>query len=126
MIFARGRISQDIIGNAAVGDRVFAHVHRHRHHRRHRLDARNIDFRKLLDEVEHGIELAAQMLDLIISNRDARQMRNAADGIGVDGHAKALAFIGILPVAIPEAAQRANGRSRCSGPRRIALTARPI
>jgi hypothetical protein len=111
MIFAQGRIRQDIIGNAAVGDRILAHVHRHWHYRRHRLDARNIDFRKLLDEGEHGIELAAQMFDLIIGNRDARQMRDAADGIGVDGHAKTLAFIGILSVAIPEVAQRANGRA---------------
>lgn len=92
MIFARGRVRHDGIGNAAVGYLVLAHFHRRRHHRCHGLDARNIDFRKLLDKSEHGIELTAKVLDLIIGNRYARKVRNPADGIGVNGHAKALAF----------------------------------
>ena len=92
MIFARGRVRHDGIGNAAVGYLVLAHFHRHRHHRCHGLDARNIDFRKLLDKSEHGIELTAKVLDLIIGNRYARKVRNPADGIGVNGHAKAMAF----------------------------------
>ena len=99
MIFARGRIGEDGVRNAAVADRVLAHVHRHRYHRRHRLDAGNIDFRKLLDEVENGIELPAQMLDLIISNRDARQMRDAADGMGLSPRQRLLAVE--LPLAAP-------------------------
>ena len=92
MIFARGRVRHDGIGDAAVGYLVPAHFHRHRHHRSHGLDARNIDFRKLLDKSEHGIELTAKVLDLVVGNRYARKVRNPANGIGVNGHAKALAF----------------------------------
>ena len=44
------------------------------------------DLLQLLDEGEHGVELALQMLDLALGDGDARQMRDAADGIGVDGH----------------------------------------
>jgi hypothetical protein len=35
---------------------------------------------------QHGVELALQVLDLVVGNRDARQMRDAADGGGIDGH----------------------------------------
>jgi len=89
MIFARRRVGEHGIRNTAVGDPILAHCHRHRHHRGHRLDAGDIDFRELLDEGEHGVELTAQVLDLVIGNRYARQMRDAADRIGVYGHAKA-------------------------------------
>ena len=41
---------------------------------------------KLLDESQHGVELARKMLDLVLGNRDARQMRDPADGLGVNGH----------------------------------------
>ncbi len=61
-------------------------LHHHRRHRGHRLDARDVDLLQLLDEGEHGVELAAQVLDLVLGDGDARQMRDAADGIGVDGH----------------------------------------
>ena len=44
------------------------------------------DLRQLLDEGQHGVELALEMLDLVLGDRDARQMRNTADGGGVDGH----------------------------------------
>jgi hypothetical protein len=32
------------------------------------------------------------VLDLVVGNRYARKVRNPANGIGVNGHAKALAF----------------------------------
>jgi len=92
MIFARGRVCHDGIGDAAVGYLVLAHCHRHRHHRCHRLDTRNIDFRELLDKSQHSIELTAQVLNLVVGDRYAREMRDPADPIGVNGHAKALAF----------------------------------
>ena len=41
---------------------------------------------KLLDKSEHGVEFALEMLDFILGHGDAGEMRNAADGIGVDGH----------------------------------------
>src|SRR5205814_1504735 len=46
----------------------------------------DLSFRKLLDESEDSVELAAKMLDLVLGNSEARQMRYAADGVGVDGH----------------------------------------
>ena len=82
----RRRIGDDVIGDAAVGHLVLAHLHRHRRDRGHRLDALDIDLAELLDEGQDGVELAAEILDLVFGNRDPRQMRNAADGIGIDGH----------------------------------------
>ena len=41
---------------------------------------------ELFDKGQNGVELAAQILDLIVGNRDTRQMRDTADGGGVDGH----------------------------------------
>jgi hypothetical protein len=87
VILARRRIRHDGVGDAAVGHLVLTHLHRHRRHRRHWLDARNIDLRELLDESQHGVELALKMLDLVLGNRDARKMRHPADSIGVNGHA---------------------------------------
>ena len=72
--------------DAAVGHHVLALLHRHRRHRGHRLDALDIHLAKLLDERQHGVELALQVLDLIVGDRDARQMRDTADGGGIDGH----------------------------------------
>ena len=46
----------------------------------------DIHLAELLDERQHGVELALQVLDLVIGDRDARQMRDAADGGGIDGH----------------------------------------
>ena len=46
----------------------------------------DIHLGQLLDERQHGVELALQVLDLIVRDRDARQMRDAADGCGIDGH----------------------------------------
>lgn len=82
----RRRIGDDGIRNAAVGHGVVAHLHRHRRHRRHRLDTFDIDFRQLLDKSQNGVELALEVFDFVIRNRYARQMRNAADGLGVNGH----------------------------------------
>ena len=46
----------------------------------------DIDLAELLDEGQDGVELALKVFHLILGDRDPRQMRNAADGIGVDGH----------------------------------------
>ncbi|HET9801253.1 MAG TPA: hypothetical protein VFP82_06160, partial [Chthoniobacterales bacterium] len=40
----------------------------------------------MLDKSEHGVELALEMFDFILGHGDAGEMRNAANGIGVDGH----------------------------------------
>jgi hypothetical protein len=139
MIFARGRVGKHGIRDTAVGDPILAHCHRHRHHRGHWLDAGDIDFRKLLDEGEHGVELTAQVLDLVIGNRYARQVRDAADGIGVYGHSKSPTFNrnnSLQSNARPSLYQRRRNEptagTRASGPLptadldRIALAAHPI
>ncbi len=46
----------------------------------------DVDLLQLLDEGQDGVELALQMLDLLLGDRDAGEMRDAADGGGVDGH----------------------------------------
>ena len=47
---------------------------------------RDVDLRQLLDESEDGVELAPKVLDLLLGGRNAGQVRDAADGCGVDGH----------------------------------------
>ena len=46
----------------------------------------DVDLGQLLDEGQDGVELALKVLDLLLGDRDAREMRDAADGSGVDGH----------------------------------------
>jgi hypothetical protein len=46
-----------------------------------------IHLRELLDKRQHGVELALEMLNFILRDRNAREMRDAADGCGIDGHA---------------------------------------
>ena len=50
------------------------------------IDPRDVDLRQLLDESEDGVELAPKVLDLLLGDRNAGQVRDAADGCGVDGH----------------------------------------
>ena len=50
---------------------------------------------KLLDEGEHGVDLVLEMLDLVLGHRDAGEMRDAADGGGVDGHGAILKAHGL-------------------------------
>jgi hypothetical protein len=40
----------------------------------------------LLDKSEDGVEFPLQVLDLVIGNRNAREVRDTADGGSVDGH----------------------------------------
>ena len=46
----------------------------------------DVDLRQVLDEGQHGVDLVLEVLDLVLGNRDAREMGDAADGCGVDGH----------------------------------------
>ena len=58
----------------------------------------DIDLRQLLDEGQHGIELARKMPDLVFGDRHARKMRDAANGFGVNGHGTPLRpFCDLLP-----------------------------
>src|SRR3954454_25094441 len=84
--FGRGRVGNDIVGDLAVIDQILPLLHLHRGNRGHGLHTLDIDLRELLDKGEHGVELALQMRNLVLGNRDARKMRDAADGSGVDGH----------------------------------------
>src|SRR5882757_8568290 len=86
MVLAGRGVLHDVVGNPAVGHLVGALFHGHRGHRRHRVDAVHLDLGQLLDKGQNGVELAAEVLDLLVGDRDARQMRDAADGRGVDGH----------------------------------------
>ena len=41
---------------------------------------------ELLDEGQDGVELAPAGARLVVGDRDAREMRDAAHGVGIDGH----------------------------------------
>src|SRR5712671_52474 len=86
MVLAGRGVLHDVVGNPAVGHLVGTLFHGHRGHRRHRVDAIHLDLGQLLDKGQNGIELAAEVLDLFVGDRNARQMRDAADGRGIDGH----------------------------------------
>ncbi len=100
------------VRDAAVGHHVLALLHRHRRHRGHRLDAFDIDLLQLLDERQDGVELALEVLDLIVRDRDARQMRDAADGCGIDGHGGS-SQDQREPIAKPRAARQAMRSGKC-------------
>src|SRR5262249_40034147 len=85
--FPRGRVSENGFRIATVGHDVLALLHEHGRYRGHRLDAGHIDFVKLLDESEDRVQFALQMLDLVVVDRDAREVRDVANGLGVDRHA---------------------------------------
>ena len=82
------RIGENRVGNPAVGYFIVPHFDRHRRDRRHRLNALDIDFRELFDKSQDGVELALQILHFVVRDRDPREMGNAADGIGIDGHSR--------------------------------------
>src|SRR5262245_31179495 len=86
VIFRRRRILQDVVRGRAVVDDVGAHLHFHRRHRGHRLDALDIDFRQLLDKGQHRVQFALQMGNFGVADRNPRQMRDTANGRGVHGH----------------------------------------
>ena len=46
----------------------------------------DIDLRELFDKRQNGIELALEIVHLLLGNRNAGEMGNAADGIGINGH----------------------------------------
>ena len=87
VVVGRWRVLGDLLRDLAIRDLVGTLLHAHRRHRRHRLDALDVDLGQLLDEGQNGVELALEVLDLVLGDGDARQMGNAPDGGGVNGHA---------------------------------------
>src|SRR5215471_9496839 len=87
IVLAHRCVPDDIFRNAPVSYRIDPFLHRHGSYRSHRFDALDLNLRKLLDKCEHGVEFAFEMSDLILCDGDAREVRNAADGVCVDCHA---------------------------------------
>src|SRR4051812_9388729 len=86
VVLGRGRVLDDRLRVSPVRDHVRALLHRHRRDRGHRLDAFDVDLVELLDESQDGVELALQMRDILLGHRNARETRNAADRLLIDGH----------------------------------------
>src|SRR3954451_17479305 len=86
MVFGGRRVLDYVLGNLAVIDDVRALLHFHRHDRSHGFDAFDIYLPQLLDERQHGVQLALQVRNLGFSNGNPREMRDTANGGGVDGH----------------------------------------
>src|SRR6266576_5169670 len=84
MIFAGRRVPDHVVGDVAIIDHVGAFFHLHRRHRGHRFDAVDIDLAQLLDEGQHRIQLALQMRNFGVCDRDPRKMRDTANGGGID------------------------------------------
>ena len=86
MALMRRRIGHNGIRDTAVGNPILAHIHRHRGDRGHRLDPFDLDFRKLLDKGQDGIEFAAQILHFVFRDGNPRETRYPANCICVNGH----------------------------------------
>src|SRR6266700_1918037 len=86
VIFRGRRIPDHVVRDLAVIDHVRALFHFHWHHRGHRFDAIDVHFAELFDKGQHRIQLALQMRNFSVSDRDPRKMRNTANGGGIDGH----------------------------------------
>src|ERR1043166_8729205 len=82
--FPRGRVLENAFRIPTVAPHVLALLHQHGRDRGHRVDAGYVDFIKLLDKGKDSVQLALQMLDLVVVDRDAREMRDVADGLRVD------------------------------------------
>src|ERR1044071_9340462 len=89
MAFGRGRVAHDVVRCTAIGNLVLALLHVHRSDRGHRLNALDVHLRELLDKSEDCVELALEVLDLIVRNRDAGEMCDTADSGSVDRHSSA-------------------------------------
>src|SRR4051812_40374731 len=88
VVLGRRRIPQHRVHVATLRHHVRALLYHHRRHRGHRFYPGHIDLGKLLDERQDGVDLASQMLGLVVGNRNPRQVRDAADGLVVNGHRK--------------------------------------
>src|SRR6185437_4554604 len=87
-VLAPRRIGEHLRGNIAVGDDILAHRQPHGNDRGHRLDAVDIDRVEGLDELENRVNLTLQVRRLSFAHLNAREMRDAADGVEIDGHPK--------------------------------------
>src|ERR1700744_2863158 len=86
MILGLRRVRHDLVGDLAVIDHVGPLLHLHRSYRGHGLYSPNIDLAELLDERQHGIQLALKVRNLGFSDRNPREMRDTANSGGIDGH----------------------------------------
>ena len=86
-------------------------LHHHRGDRGHRRDAGDIDLGQLLHEGQHGVELALEVLDLVVRHGNPRQTGDLADGCGIDGHT--LRFLRLSPTRYSRRAfAAATGKTR--------------
>src|SRR4029079_16111802 len=120
VVFAHRRVLDDVFGNTAIGHNVGAPFHGHRSDRRHTFDPLYIHFAELIDRGQSTIQLALEMVDLLLGHGDTGEVRDAAYGIGVDSHgnsgtqqpspaysrASFIATTGSLPAAVFAAADQ--------------------
>src|SRR5260370_1055233 len=80
------RVPDYVVRDLAIIDHVGALLHFHRRDRGHRFDAIHVHFAELLDERQHRVQLALEMWNLALSDRNPREMGDTANGGGIDGH----------------------------------------
>src|SRR5712672_1483572 len=86
MVVGGRRVPDYVVRDLAIIDHVGALLHFHWHYRGHRFDAIHVDFAELLDERQHRVQLALEMRNLALSDRNPREMGDTANGGGIDGH----------------------------------------
>src|SRR5258708_19948031 len=86
MVVGGRRVPDYIVRDLAIIDHVGALLHFHRRDRGHRFDAIHVHFAELLDERQHRVQLALEMRNLALSDRNPREMGDTANGGGIDGH----------------------------------------
>ena len=113
-----GAFAKHRVAHVAVGDDIGAPRQRLGDHCGHRRDARRIDLAKLLDPAKDGVQLTLEPRDLGIVDANAREMRDALDGGGIDGHATGLACRSAARQAAPPRAVFSWRSGWDSNPRR--------
>src|SRR5262245_38046763 len=86
IVLAQRRVSDDVRGDTAIGHDVGALLHSHGRDRRHRFDPLDVYFTELLDEGQHRVQFALEVIKLVLRHGNAGEVRDTANGIGVDSH----------------------------------------
>ena len=81
-----GALASTLLGIAAVGHHVLAHLQRHLRRAGQRLDAVDIHLVQLLDPAQDAVQLGLQRGQLRILDMDAGERGDAADGRGIERH----------------------------------------
>ena len=84
--FGLRRVLHQVVGIAAIGHHILAHLEPLLDHARHGRHALDIDLGKLLHPGEQRVQLGLHGGDLVLVHGQPRKPGDAPDGLSIDGH----------------------------------------